>query len=160
VATLPADGGYAVGETQAFGVANTVEARWLTAMTTGSVSDASEPASAQTVSEAENISILNGLVRADNITAIASSFASGGGARSNADGSGFVNLVVNGTRITTDVAPNTRVDLPLVGYVILNEQVRSGDGVNSTGITVNMVHVRLLNGGEIIVGSASSSVGS
>jgi len=160
VATLPADGGYVVGETQAFGVANTVEARWLTATTTGSVSDASEPASAQTVSEAENISILNGLVRADNVTAIASSFANGGGAGSDADGSGFVNLVVNGTRIATDVAPNTRVDLPLVGYVILNEQVRSGDGVQSTGITVNMIHVRLLNGGEIIVGSASSSVGS
>jgi hypothetical protein len=158
VATLPATGGYVVGEAAAFGVPNTVDARWLTATTTGSVSDASEPASAQTISEVENVSILNGLVQARNVTAIASSYASDAGAGSNADGSGFVNLVVNGVPIQTDVEPNTRIDIPLVGSVVLNEQIRSGDGVRSTGITVNMIHVRLLRGGEIIVGSASSRV--
>ena len=157
VAALPTAGGYDAGEAQTFGVPNLIQARWLTAVTTGSVSDASEPASAQTTSELENVSILNGLVRADAVTAIASSFANASGAGSNADGSGFVNLVVNGTRIVTDVAPNTRINLPLVGYVILNEQTRTGDGITSSGMKVNMVHVRLLNGTEIIVGAASSS---
>ena len=160
VAALPADGGYVVGEADAFAVPNSVDARWLTATTTGSVSNASEPASAQTVSEVENVSVLNGLVRAQNVTAIASSYASGAGAASNAEGSGFAGLVVNGVAIQTDVAPNTRIDIPLVGYVVLNEQIRSGDGVRSTGITVNMIRVHLLGGGEIIVGSAASSVGS
>lgn len=160
VAALPADGGYVVGEADAFAVPNSVDARWLTATTTGSVSDASEPASAQTVSEVENVSVLNGLVRARNVTAIASSYASGAGAASNAEGSGFAGLVVNGVAIQADVAPNTRIDIPLVGYVVLNEQIHSGDGVRSTGITVNMIRVRLLGGGEIIVGSAASSVGS
>ena len=81
--------------------------------------------------------------------------------------------------MTTDVSPNTRVDLPGVGYAILNEQVPAGDGVTSAGLTVNMIHVYLqslvggilnpLTGlisggslqttGEIIVGSAASSVG-
>src|SRR4029077_5393531 len=67
-----------------------------------------------------------------------------------------------------------------VAYVILNEQIPSGDGVSSSGLTVNMIHVYLqslvggvlnpLTGqiiggtlqttGEIIVGSATSSVAS
>lgn len=157
VASLPSDGGYAVGEAQSFGVPSVVNASWLTAVTTGSVSNG-DPASSQTVSEAEDVNVLNGLVRADNVTAIANSYASDGSAASNTDGSGFVNLVVNGTPITTDVAPNTRVDIPLVGSVVLNEQIPSGDGVSSSGIRVNMIHVRLLNGTEVILGSASSSV--
>jgi hypothetical protein len=154
-ATLPTDGGYATGELPTFDVSNLVDARWLTAVTTGGVD---ENASAQTVSELENVNVLNGLVRADVVTAIASSYAGSDGADSNADGSGFVNLVVNGTSFTTDVAPNTRIDIPLVGYVILNEQTRRGDGASSTGITLNMIHLHLLNGGEIILGSASSGV--
>src|SRR2546427_507414 len=58
-------------------------------------------------------------------------------------------------------APNTRVSLPGVGYVVLNEQIASG----GAGITVNMIHVVLQNAltglttGEIIVASAFSSVG-
>jgi hypothetical protein len=64
------------------------------------------------------------------------------------------------------VAPNTQLALPGVGYVVLNEQTVSGDGVTTTGITVNMIHVVLqdaLTGaktGEIVVGSATSLVGS
>ena len=75
-----------------------------------------------------------------------------------------MNLVVNGTPITTDLSPNTQIPLPGVGYVVLNEQARTGDGVATSGITVNMIHVVLqdaLTGaktGEIIVGAASSSV--
>ena len=80
---------------------------------------------------------------------------------SNADGSSLSNLVVNGVQIS-DPAPNTRVDLPGVGYAVLNEQITSAGG-----ITVNMIHVVLqqqtpLGGyvttGNIIVGSATSSV--
>ena len=55
--------------------------------------------------------------------------------------------------------------LPGVGYVVLNEQIPTGDGVTTSGITVNMIHVVLLDAltgvqtGEIIIGSASSAVG-
>ncbi|HEV8510662.1 MAG TPA: choice-of-anchor P family protein, partial [Gemmatimonadales bacterium] len=76
------------------------------------------------------------------------------------------NLVVNGVELS-DPAPNTLMDLPGVGYVVLNEQIPTGDG-----ITVNMIHVVLQQPvlgalgvvigyqttGNIIVGSASSSV--
>jgi hypothetical protein len=170
VATLPTAGGMAVGDAQTFGVPNVLDAQWLKAITTGAVDNPTS--SAQSTSELENVSLLSGLITADNVTAIASAYRNATGAASDAAGSGFVNLVVNGTAVATDVAPNTRVDLPGVGYVILNEVQQTGDGATSSGITVNMIHVveqspilGLLGQiigyqttGEIIVGSAASSV--
>jgi hypothetical protein len=159
VATLPAAGGYALGSAESYAVPNVVDARWLSAVTTGGTTENPNPGgSSQSVSELEAVSILNGVIRADNVTAIASSFARGGKAGSNAAGSGFSNLVVNGVSIATEVAPNTRIDLPGVGYVVLNQQSTGGNGVSSSSITVNMIHAYLLSGGEIIVGSSSSSV--
>lgn len=175
VATLPSTGGMSVGDAQTFGVPSALDAQWLKAVTTGAVDDPTS--SSQSTSELENVSVLNGLITADNVTAIASSYRNAAGAASDAAGSGFVNLVVAGTAVTTDLAPNTRVDLPGVGYAILNEQSGTGDGVTTSGIAVNMLHVVLqtLTGGgctilgclpgvltttgEIIVGSAKSSVG-
>ena len=58
-------------------------------------------------------------------------------------------------------APNTRVELPGVGYAVLNEQIARGDGLRSAGLTVNMIHVYLLDpvsgaaAGEILVGVAT-----
>ena len=97
--------------------------------------------------------ILDGLITATGVVAIATSTPDG----DNFDGSSVSNLVVNGVAMSAP-APNTRVDLPDVGYVILNEQIST-----RSGITVNMIHVVLdQNGrygaGEIIVGSASSNV--
>ena len=109
-----------------------------------------------------NVNILGGLITADGVVAMSSSTVG----NSNAEGSSLANLVVNGVSLG-DPAPNTRVELPGVGYVVLNEQVSM-----SGGITVNMIHVVLqqpvlgvfggVTGyqttGDIIVGSASSSV--
>jgi hypothetical protein len=65
----------------------------------------------------------------------------------------------------TDVtpSPNTRISIP-GATVILNEQIASGDGVRTSALTVNMIHVVLndpLTGvitGDIIVASAHSDV--
>jgi len=177
VATLPDTGGMAVGEADSFGVPSTLSAQWLDATTTGAVDDA--VSTSQSSSELENVSVLNGLITADIVTALASSYQNATGAASGSDGSGFANLVVNGVAITSDVAPNTRITLPGVGYVVLDEERATGNGVSSSGITVNMIHVylqslvggvldpltgRLIGGtltttGEIILGSASSAVG-
>ena len=108
------------------------------------------------------VNILNGLITADGVVAMASSTVGS----ADAEGSSLSNLVVNGVSLS-DPAPNTRVDLPGTGYVVLNEQIPT-----SGGITVNMIHVvlqqpvlDLLGGvtgyqtvGNIIVGSASSSM--
>ncbi|HEV8380353.1 MAG TPA: choice-of-anchor P family protein [Gemmatimonadales bacterium] len=174
VASLPSSGGMDVGSADAFGVPSALDAKWLSAITTGAVD--SPASTAQSTSELENVSVLSGLITADVVTAVASSYRNATGAASDAQGSGFVNLIVNGLAVTSDVAPNTRVNLPGVGYAILNEQSLTGDGISSSGMTVNMIHVYLQSltsgtctplgclpdvlttTGEIIVGSASSGV--
>ena len=110
------------------------------------------------------MSAAGGAITADIVTAVATAYFGQFTGGSDGEGSGFTNLVVNGEAITTEVAPNTRVDLPGVGYAVLNEQIPTGDGLTSWGMTVNMIHVVLqdallgLTTGEIIIGSASSSV--
>lgn len=117
------------------------------------------------------VNLLNGLITADGVVAMASSTIGAGVVSTDAEGSSLANLVVNGVPVS-DPAPNTRVDLPGVGYAILNEQQVLGDGVTSSGLTVNMIHVVLQQAvlgvlgqvigyqtvGNIIVGSATSSV--
>ena len=162
VASLPSTGGMATGQADAFSVAGAVDGHWLNAVTTGAVDN--KKTGAQSTSEVENVSTAGGAITADIVTAVATSYLGQFTGGSDATGSGFTNLVVNGVAVTADVAPNTRVDIPGVGYAILNEQVPSGDGVTSWGMTVNMIHVVLqdaltgLTTGEIVIGSASSSV--
>jgi len=161
VATLPTTGGMATGQVDAFGVPGSVDAQRLNAVTTGAVD--SKKTGAQSTSEVEDVSTAGGAITADVVTAVATSYFGQFTGGSDATGSGFTNLAVNGVPVTEDVAPNTRVDLPGVGYAILNEQIPTGNGVTSWGMTVNMIHVVFQNflgltTGEIIIGSATSSV--
>ena len=161
-AVLPAGGTMAQDQASNVSIADMVTAQDAFAIVAGDGTDASDAVSSATLGQ---VSILNGLITADGIVAMASSTVDGGGANSNAEGSSLANLVVNGVQVS-DPAPNTRMDLPGVGYVVFNEQIPTGDGVTSSGITVNMIHVVLqqlgLFGyettGVIIVGSASSGV--
>ncbi|HEV8381565.1 MAG TPA: choice-of-anchor P family protein [Gemmatimonadales bacterium] len=173
-ATIPTGGGLGDAEAASTGVTGVAQAENLLSMASGAGD--SHDASAEAATVAERINILSGLITADGLTALASSAFHGTTADANASGSELVGLVVNGVAIAGTPAPNTQISLPGVGQVILNEQLPSGDGVNSTGITVNMIHVLLqtvapgsctllgctpsvtTTTGEIIVGSATSSV--
>jgi hypothetical protein len=134
------------------------------ANTTNYTTAAGDPgnAAAQTTSSTEHISLLGGLITADGVSAVSASMIDATGASSTALGSGFYNLVVAGLPVSASVAPNTIMNLPGVGSVTLNEQIATGDGVNSTALRVNMVHVQTRNPltgavtGDIIVGSAES----
>ncbi|HEV2748968.1 MAG TPA: choice-of-anchor P family protein [Gemmatimonadales bacterium] len=160
-------------------VAGALSSNFLKSITTGQLG--TTESGAQSTATAASVNILNGLITADEVVANVISSVAGGGATSNADGSTFTNLAIAGVgSLSGDqpVAPNTNVSLPGVGYVVLNEQIPTGDGVTSTGLTVNMIHVYLqslvggilnpLTGqivggtlqttGEIIVGSATSTV--
>jgi len=161
VATLPTTGGMATGQADAFSVAGLAGGQQLNAVTTGAVDN--KKTGSQSTSEVENVSAAGGVITADIVTAVATAYFDQVGGGRDASGAGFTNLVVNGVPVTTDVAPNTRVNLPGVGYAVLNEQIPSGNGVTTWGMTVNMIHVVLQNlfgvqTGEIIIGSASSSV--
>src|SRR6266705_869373 len=182
LAVLPAvtgtDGAEADAEGSALNVVGALSSDFLNSITSGELGSAE--AGAQSTSSAASVNILNGLITADEVVANVMSSVTQDGGFSNADGSTFTNLAIAGVgSITGDspVAPNTNIGLPGVGYVVLNEQIPSGDGVTSSGLTVNMIHVylqsltggtcvlgictpgTLTNTGEIIVGSATSSVG-
>lgn len=153
-AVLPADGSVAQTQASDVTVATLVTAQDAFATAAGAADGTQSDAfSSATLG---SVSILNGLITADGVVAMASSTSG----NSNAEGSTLANLVVNGVAVS-DPAPNTRVNLPGVGYVVLNEQIST-----SGGITVNMIHVvlqqQVLGGyvttGNIVVGSASSGM--
>jgi len=134
----------------------------LTSITTGQIDQGL--VSATTSAEAADVNMLNGLITAKAVLALATSYANGTTAASESDGSTLLNLVIAGVSYADGApAPNTRVALPGFGYVVLNEQIASGDGVHSAGLTVNMIHVYLLDSltgasaGEIIVAAATST---
>jgi hypothetical protein len=181
LAVLPAvsgtDGEMAHAESDALSAGSALSADFLNSVTSGAIGREADPsaAGAQSVASLGNVNILSGLITATGVIANVASTRTASGAVSDANGSSFSDLVVAGTPVTSGegtVAPNTRMDLPGVGYAILNEQTLTGDGVSSSGITVNMIHVVLqqpilgLLGqvigyqtvGNIIVGSATSSV--
>ncbi len=125
---------------------------------------------AKTTARVEDLELLNtttfpdGLITADAITAVAKDTFRNGQRFSSTQGSRFVNLNVAGVAVPLDVEPNTRIELPGIGYVIVNEQKLPAAG--STARTqVNGLHVFVKRsntlgvpvGTEIIVAHADST---
>ncbi len=158
-AVLPAGEMLAQNQVSDATVGGLVSAQNIFSIVNGGGTDGSDAVSSATLGA---VNVLNGLITADGVVAMATSTIGD----VNAEGSSLANLVVNGVQVDNP-APNTQMSLPGVGYVVLNEQLPT-----SGGITVNMIHVVLqqpvlgLLGnvigyqtiGNIIVGSASSSV--
>jgi len=128
------------------------------------VSDATQQAQAEANSAA--ISLLGGLITAQEITAFSTTtMDNSGNFQVSAAGSNFNNLVILGRPYSSTEPPNTRINLPLLGYVVLNEQTSSIGSLNAT-MTVNMVHVYVTVGNllglqvgtQIIVSSATSGL--
>ena len=154
-AVAPVDGGMSWAEAGEVTVASLVTAQDAVAIAGGS----SDGAYSDAVSSATlgTVSILGGVITADGVIAMATSTPGD----SDAAGSGFPNLVVNGVELS-DPAPNTRVALPGIGYALLNEQIATAGGMTVNMIRVVLQQSTLLGGlrtiGSIVVGSASSSV--
>lgn len=95
------------------------------------------------------------LITADLIRAQANSDCT---AAPNGDGSLFVNLSVAGQAVDATPEPNTRIDIPGIATVIVNEQHPSASG---RGIVVNGLHVigaSPLLRGDLIISHAVSGV--
>ena len=126
-----------------------------------STSASSTQGSSTGSSETVGVNLLNGLITSTDIKAVSTSSVNGGVYSFSTAGSTFGSLKVLGIAIAANVAPNTVIELPLLGSVTLNEQVpyQSGD---MASLTVNMIHVTLTlganKGTEIIIGNASSSI--
>jgi len=158
---LPGGGGAVFTEAPAINVPDVVSTGNLRAISNGAFGAADT--SAQSLSTIENVSLLNGRVRADLIVAIASSAGDGASAASNSAGSEVVNLVVDG--VHKGNISGTNVGVPIAGgTVIVNEQTLGGDGSSTSDVAVNALRVVLRDPwtwavtNDFKVGSAASGV--
>jgi uncharacterized repeat protein (TIGR01451 family) len=112
-------------------------------------------ASAQTEDLNALINAGTPLISADVIRAQANSDCN---TAPNAEGSLFTNLVVAGQKIGPNPAPNTRITIPNIATVIINEQNPTADG---RGIVVNGLHIigaSPLLRGDLVISHAVSGV--
>jgi hypothetical protein len=93
-------------------------------------------------SNVASVSLLGGLVSASAVTSVstASRDNSTGALSVSAAGTQFARLSVAGIPIGGTPAPNTKINLPGVGYVMLNQQT-SSIGAISANMTVIGLHV-------------------
>jgi len=108
--------------------------------------------------------LLSGLITATEIKAVSATIHDANGFRVRAAGSRFVDLVVNGVPISGTPAPNTTIQLPGVGRVVLNQRIKHV-GSSSASLTENMIHVYvtvdlpgIAKGTQIIVAHATSDL--
>lgn len=122
--------------------------------------------SAQAVSNTATISLLGGLISAQAIKAVSTTTVNSNGVMGvTSSGSSFNNLVILGHVYNGAVPANTRIVLPLLGYVVLNEQT-SNVGNSIANLTVNMIHIHITGinllglqvGTDIVVSNASSGL--
>jgi len=118
----------------------------------------------RTTSEVHGANVLAGLITADEIRASSATSHNVNGFHTTAHGSVFVNLVVDGQPISAHVPPNTKIQLPGVGRVVLNEHKKT-IGTDGASFTVNMIHVYITvdqsgvaKGTQIIVAHATSDL--
>lgn len=112
-------------------------------------------------------------VRADVVRAESSSTATAAGASSNDGDTKLLGLTISGSSVPVEAGPNQRVELPGLGFVILNEQfcdngaaLASGcaDGTGHAGLTVRAIRLVVtvpenplgVKTGEVIVAEAHS----
>jgi hypothetical protein len=134
------------GKTTAYGNRTTTE---TTAILTASV---------------QNLNLLGGRITADAVKGVAKSTYSSTGGAGSTEGSSFINLKVLGVAVSVPVAPNTRVELPGLGYAILYQRAVVG-GPTGGRAGVNMIHVFINTnnslglpvGTEIFVATANSN---
>ena len=115
----------------------------------------------RTTAKVESLSLLNGLVSATTITAVAQETYQGGVRTRSTKGSGFVGLRVAGLVVPVTARPNTKLTLPGIGYVVVNEQIvpASGGRTKVSGIHIVVTTANTLKlpvGAEIIVAHAEA----
>ena len=163
----PVNGGCSTASGQVSNSVASISASGLiasgTALDTWSSTRSSGSVTVRATSTVQNVNLLGGVITANVIAAVANSNATTAGGTSNGNGSTFASLTVNGHAIAVTPAPNTTINLPNIGFVVLNEQsIMNG---TFTTANVNMIHVHitiasvagLKVGTELIVAHARSS---
>jgi hypothetical protein len=158
--------------TEATGVSNTNSVANVTLpplVSTGAIDtsassmDVSGGTASTSIANVDGISLLAGAITADAVKSVSSSISSSGVYSTSSVGTLFTNAVVLGNPVEADVAPNTRIVLPGIGFVILNEQM-SNVTSTSAHLIVNGIHVHVTEdnslhlpiGTQVIVAHAES----
>ncbi|MGA2132058.1 MAG: choice-of-anchor P family protein [Bryobacteraceae bacterium] len=110
-----------------------------TSVTSAAVDNGTATTATATVS---SINLLGGLITADGVQSVASAISSPGGFSTSSIGTTFTNAKVLGLPILTDIGPNTRITLPGIGFVILNEQTPTVTATSASMI-VSAIHVKV-----------------
>src|SRR5581483_1804614 len=137
--------------TPATGIFATLATGQDSATTTRSSTSIGSQASAT----AQHVNILNGLITADVLKAVATSNLTLTNATSSSLGTIFTNLVIAGKHIDIAIAPNTVINLAHLGYVVLNEQSQLQGNPDHTSISINMIdiHITLANAFKLPIGT-------
>lgn len=132
----------------------------MTDTATGSIT--ASGATSQGSSTVQGINLLSGLITANVITSTAQ--AGFNGSFSHSGTTSLVNLLIAGVPIAVNPAPNTKINIPGVGFVVLNEQTVSQNasmvkiGVNAIDLHITVAGVPGLPVGvRVVVGHSSAS---
>jgi hypothetical protein len=87
-------------------------------------------------SSVQAVDLLNGLVTADAVEAVAHAAKSAGGFAFDDEGSNLVNVIVGGVPMSSNVPPNTKIDLPGIGTLWIHRLIRT-----ATSIEVRMIEI-------------------
>jgi hypothetical protein len=124
---------------------------------------------AQTTTSVQNLSILGGLITVDQLKAVSTTTHTVAGFTLSDAGAVWGAITLDGQPLPLPSQvpdPNTRVDIPAVGYMILNEQTKTTTSKKAV-LAVNMLHIHVTqdnpvvgakNGMNIIVGHAASGL--
>ncbi|WP_261570869.1 choice-of-anchor P family protein [Frankia gtarii] len=98
-----------------------------------------------------NINILSGQITASSITSQANASKSNGQpAVLDSTGTQFADLAIAGVPIPANVAPNTFIPLPGVGYVVLNRQIQTASALEVRAVEVVIQIAGVLPVGAVI----------
>jgi hypothetical protein len=119
---------------------------------------------AKTTATVEDLNLLGGLITANLVKAVAEDTFRNGTRTSSTEGSRFVNLEILGQQVDATVPPNTKVQLPGIGFVVVNEQ-KVPDPSSTARLKVNGLRIVINKdntlglpvGTQIIVAHAQST---
>lgn len=150
--------GNAVGNLTALGLSSAG-----TAVDSVAITNSATSGSAIASSEIAGLSLLGGAITATSIRSEAETQADTTTALST-NNSTFTNLVIGGVPIVANPAPNTKVNLPGIGTVTVNEQVGPVNSANASSITTIALDVSITTpvfslpvGAHVLVAYASTN---
>lgn len=152
------DGDVVTNSTVGVSLPNIIDTGVITTTVRGTATNRS--GDAQTTAAVANLNLLDGLVKAKVLKAVARTTLASGGHITLRHTSTLVGLRLGGQRIPVSVDPNTRIDVAGLGTVILNQHQNFGFGttVIAARIIVSTAGLGLPVGASVVIGYASSYI--